>query len=219
MNSILERVKTICDAVQEENRQAITFKKLIGSTRRQFRRNDVDIILKTKKDRSLEYDCFYVHAFYDPGDDYENEISIEVLVYHNFNEAEQFKSTQIQEFLTQIYDAVVHELRHQHQSRKRKYQTYSDHAVEPYSKYLADPDELDAYALSIAIELLRHMPLSRAKKYMSRISVMSKMKTGSKLVSPNLNAYVVYFGQNSLIKKLSKKVYKHLETIDTNQIF
>lgn len=219
MNSILERVKKICDAVQDTSKQAITFKKLVGSVRRQFRLGDVDIIIKTKKETSLSIDEFYVVAFYDPHDDKQNETSIEVNVYHHFDDKESFKSSQITEFLTQIFDAVVHELRHQIQSQKRNYKTYSDHVTEPFSKYLADPDELDAYAFSIAIELLRAMPLQRAKMYMSRISIMSKMRKGQQLVSPNLNAYVGHFGKNPLLKKLSKKVYKHLETLDAELIF
>ena len=219
MNSILERVKKICDAVQDTNKQAVTFKKLAASVRKQFRIGQVDIVLKTKKDRNLSTDEFYIIAYYDAYEDKLNEISIEVNVYHHFDDTESFKAHQVQEFLTQIYDAVVHELRHQKQSQQRGYKTYSDHIVEPYSKYLADPDELDAYAFSIAIELLRAMPVQRAKRYMSRITVMSKMRSGETLISPNLHAYVSYFRRNPLLKKLAKKVYKHLETLDTTKIF
>jgi hypothetical protein len=96
---------------------------------------------------------------------------------------------------------------------------FSDHAIEPFSKYLADPDELDAYAYSITIELLRVMTKERAKKYMTRMTVLSKLKSGQAFVSPNLNAYVSYFKGNPLLKQLAKKVYKHLETVDKKHIF
>jgi hypothetical protein len=219
MNSVIERVNQVCQCVRTSVVGAISFKKLVCITRKQFKQHDVDLVIKTKTDKSLENDQFYVMAYYDPEDDYFNETSIEVVVYHNFDRFANFEKNQITEFLIQIFDAVVHELRHQLQSRQRQYEIYSDHLQEPFSAYLADPDELDAYALSIAIELLRTMPPSRAKRYMTRISVLSKMKQNNQLVSVNLNAYVSYFYNTELIKKLAKKVYKHLESIDRNNIF
>ncbi len=219
MNSILERVNLVCQCVRRAHPDAISFKQLVASTKKEFRMRDIDLVLKTKKDKSLEDDHFYVMAYYDPHDDFYNETPVEVIVYHNFEGDSKFFRAQITDFLIQIYDAVVHELRHQIQSRQRYFETYSDHSHEPFSKYLADPDELDAYALSIAIEILRIMPLERAKLYMTRLTVLSKMKNGSGYISPNLQAYVSHFHNNNILKKLSKKVYKHLESIDRNHIF
>lgn len=219
MNLILERVNTVCGNVRKINDNPITFKKLIGSIRREFRNCSIDLKIKTKKDKFLDQSAFYVNAFYDPEDDQNLETPIEVLVNHNFEPEDLFHEQQITEFLVQIYDAVVHELRHQQQSRRRNYQTYSDHAQEPFSKYLADPDELDAYSVSIAIELLRSMPTHRANRYMTRMAILSKLKNSSSLISPNLRAYVQHFNNNPLLKRLAKKVYKHLNSLDSNQIF
>lgn len=219
MNLILERVNSVCENVRKINDNPITFKKLIGSIRREFKKSDIDLKIKTKKDRDLEQSAFFVNAFYDPEDDRTHETPIEVLIHHSFDPNDLFHNHQISEFLVQIYDAVVHELRHQQQSRQRNYHTFSDHAQEPFSKYLADPDELDAYALSIAIELLRVMPVYRAQKYMTRMAVLSKLKHSAVLVSPNLRAYVQHFNNNPLLKRLAKKVYKHLNSLDSNQIF
>jgi hypothetical protein len=218
MNSIIERVNRACQSVRKAN-SAASFRKLVAVTQKEFKNNDIDLALKTKKDRSLESDHFYVMAYYDPEDDFNNETAIEVIVHHNFEGDNKFQCNQITEFLIQIFDAVVHEMRHQLQSSKRYFETYSEHAHEPFSKYLADPDELDAYAVSIAIELLRVMPPERAKRNMAKMSVLAKLKKGSALVSPNLQAYVSYFRNNGLLKKLAKKVYKNLESIDRNQIF
>jgi len=219
MNLILERVNAVCRNVQRISKTPITFKKLIGTTRKEFKNHDIDLVLKAKKDNNLDNDAFYVAAFYDPEDDFNNETPIEVLIHHNFSSKDQFREQQITELLIQIYDAVVHELRHQLQSRRREYETYSDHAQEPFSKYLADPDELDAYALSIAIEILRVMPVERAKRYMTKMTILSKMKTGTQLISPNLRAYVQHFNNNPLLKRLAKKINKHLISLDSNQIF
>ena len=219
MNLILERVNAVCQHVRESNTQGITFKKLIGSTRAEFKKRDFDLTIKTKKDKTLDPSEFYVNAFYDAEDDFNNETSIEVIIHHNFNDTDVFSQTQITDFLIQIYDAVVHEYRHQQQSLKRNYEVYSNHDQSPYNEYLTDPDEIDAYALSIAIELLRHMNKERAKRYMSRITIMAKMRQNNMLVSPNLKSYIDHFGLNNITKKISKKVYKHLEALDRRYIF
>lgn len=218
MNSTIERVNKVCQTVRKSYPLA-SFRKLLAATRKEFKNNDIDLAIKTKKDKSLEHDQFYVMAYYDPEDDFNNETAIEVVVYHNFVVDSKFQHNQITDFLIQIFDAVVHEMRHQMQSSQRYFETYSEHAHEPFSKYLADPDELDAYALSIAIELLRSMPAARAKRNMVKMTVLSRLKRGDMLVSPNLNSYTAYFKNNALLKKLAKKVYKHLETLDSRHIF
>jgi hypothetical protein len=143
---------------------------------------------------------------------------MEIIVYHRFRRCQKFETTQITNFLIQIYDAVVHEFRHQYQSQHRNYEHFSTNKS-GYAAYLADPDELDAYALSIAIELLRHLPKFRAKIYMTRLQTLSKMKGHGVLISPILNSYVGQFKNNPLLKRLSKKVYLHMENIDSALIF
>lgn len=219
MNSILERVNKACNNVRVAYTDPINFKKIIGAVRREFKREELDVSIKTKKDKTLNDHHFYVEAFYDAEEDFNSETPIEVYVYHNFNDTDLFEHRQITELLIQIFDAVTHEYRHQKQSQQREYIVYSDHAMEPYTKYLADPDELDAYAYSISLELLRVMSAERAKRYMTRLSVLGKLKSGQAFVSPNLNAYVSHFKNNPLLKRLAKKVYKHLETVDKKHIF
>ena len=219
MNVTLERVNLVCNHVRESNRHGVTFKKLIGFTRTAFKLRELDLNIKTKKDKFLSPAEFYVNAYYDAEDDFNSETPIEIIIHHNFNDTDVFNQTQITDFLIQIYDAVVHEYRHQQQSLKRNYEVYSDHDQSPYNEYLTDPDEIDAYALSIAIELLRHMNRERAKRYMSRITIMAKMRQNNMLVSPNLKSYIDHFGLNQITQKISKKVYKHLDSLDRRHIF
>jgi hypothetical protein len=219
MNSLLERVNAVCKNVRAGNHESISFKKLIGSVRTGFKEQNLDIDLKTKKDKNLARSNFYVLAYYDADSDFNNETPIEVIIHHNFSDLLQFKDVQTTELLVEIYDATVHELRHQQQSKHRKYENFSDHAESPYNKYLADPDELDAYAVSIAIDLLRVMSAQRAKRYMSKFSVLAKMRFGPVYVSTNLQAYVSHFHNNPLLNRLAKKVYKNLEMIDKRHIF
>ena len=219
MNSVLEYVNQVCKHVRDTNKQAVSFKKLVGSIRSSCKDRGLDLRIITKKDRTLESSQFYVNAYYDAEDDFNQETAIEIFVYHNFSDKDLFLTNQITEFLVQIYDATVHEFRHKHQSESRKYETYSNHDQSPFTDYLADPDELDAYAVSIAIELLRAIGKERAKRYMSRISILAKVRQGSNYISPNLKAYIDHFGLTLLTKKLAKKIYKHLDSLDKDQIF
>jgi len=219
MNIILERVYNVCKKVREDCPEQTTFKKLIGRTRNTFKLHNFDIAIKSKKDRDLDPDKWYVMAYYDSENDYNMDTAIEVIVYHNLKGDEPFGPHQVTSFLTEIFDATVHEFRHQYQSMRRDHNQYGEHFDTPYERYLADDDEMDAYAFSIAIELLRTMDADRAKKRMSRISVLSKMRTGSQFSSPQLRAYISHFGLNPLTKKLSKKIYYHLETIDKRYVF
>lgn len=219
MNAVLEHVNKICKHVRDTNCQSISFKKLIGSIRTTCREYGLDLKIITKKDRTLDENQFYVNAYYDAEDDFNQDTAIEIFVYHNFSDKDLFLTSQITEFLIQIYDATVHEYRHQVQSKSRHYEVYSNHDQSPFDDYLSDPDELDAYALSIAIEILRYMPKERAKKYLTRITILAKMRQGSNYLSPNLKAYMDYFGLDHRTKKLAKKIYKHLDSLDKDQIF
>ncbi len=219
MNTILERVNFVCRTVREVNQKGVTFKKLVISIRHILKQQGFDITVKTKKDKHLESFEFYINAYYDPEDDFNNETPIEVIIHHNFDDVSVFTNNQLTDFLIQIFDATVHEYRHQKQSASRNYQTYSSHPQSPYEEYLIDPDEIDAYAFSISVELLRHMSKDRAKRYMTRIKTLSKMRIGNVLVSPNLKAYIDYFGIDRTTKNLAKKVYKHIDRIDKNNIF
>jgi hypothetical protein len=219
MNIILERVYNVCRKVREDCPEQTTFRNLIGRTRNTFKLHDFDIAIKSKKEKDLDPDKWYIMAYYDSENDYNMDTAIEVIVHHNLKGDEQFGGHQVTAFLTEIFDATVHEFRHQYQSIRRNYNQYGEHFDTPYELYLADDDELDAYSFSIAIELLRTMDADRAKRRMSKISILSKMRTGSDYSSPQLRAYISHFGLNTLTKKLSKKIYYHLETIDKRWVF
>lgn len=219
MNIILERVYSVCKSVRESSPDITNFKKLITLTRKTFKDYNFDIAIRTKKDKSLDPDKWYVMAYYDSENDFNLDTAIEVIVHHNLIGTEEFGTHQVTMFLTEIFDATVHEFRHQYQSMRRDHNQYGAHADSPYEDYLADDDEVDAYAFSIAIELLRTMEPYRAKRNLGRISVMSKMRTGPNFSSPTLRAYIGHFGLTTLTKKLAKKIYYHLETLDKRYIF
>lgn len=217
----METVCSVCNSVRSNVKDGISFQKLITALRKEFRNQGFGITLKTQRDKKMDSEEFYVNAYYDPEDDKEGDISIEVIVHHNFADETIWDKKHITELLIQIFDATVHEFKHQRQSVKRKYLTYSNHDQEPYSAYLADPDEVDAYAISIAIELTRSLGKYRAMRYLAKFSGLCKLKFQGKFVSPSLSAYYGQFGtvEHPLMKKLSKKVYIRLRKIDTASIF
>jgi hypothetical protein len=219
MNSLIEQVNNVCQQVRLATKGSTTFKKLINRVRKEFKDHGLDLTVRTKKDKDLEPDRWYVMAYYDNENDLDGDTPIEVIIHHNLIGDEEFGLHHITNFLIEIYDATVHEFRHQHQSKLRNYKDYVDPVESPYKAYLESQDELDAYAFSIAIELLRFMSKERASRYMSKISIMSKMRKGSQYVSPTLCAYFGIFGLSPVTKNLAKKVYKHLQTVDTRYVF
>lgn len=219
MNSVIEHINQVCQYVRLQSQEPLSFKRLVTKTRSAFRKYNFDIAVKTKKDKSLGNDEFYVNAYYDPEEDEQSETPIEVIIHHNFDDTEQFNNAHTTDFLIQIFDAVVHEYKHRQQSIKRNFVQYIHPVNSPFEEYLADPDELDAYALSIAIELTRTIGVQRAKRNMHRISVLSKMRQGTCYISPNLRAYIAHFGLSEVTKKLAKKIYKHLNSLDKDQLF
>ena len=221
MNSILEQINTVCSKIRKDLKYPTTFKIILNNTRKEFRKAEIDLAIKSKRQKFLNYEEFYVNAYYDAEDDEIKETPIEVIIYHNFDNFFIWDNKHVSDLLIQIYDAVVHEIRHQRQSKKRNYVIYNETPHEPYGEYLSDPDELDAYAISIAIELCRNLGKWRALNYMSRFSALGKFKIQNQYVSPNLHAYISHFGDTKpdLIKKLAKKVYVRLKKIDMDYVF
>lgn len=223
MNSILETVCSVCNKVQANSKHGLTFPMILKALRKEFKIQNIELKIRSRRVKTLDTVEFYVHAYYDAFDDQQLDIPIEVIVNNNFDKEQLWDSTQVKNFLIQIYDAVVHEKKHQRQSRKRNYEQFWEHVDGGYHyhEYLQDPDELDAYALSIAIELCRNLGKHRAIRYMPKFTTLARMKTKDEYVSPNLNAYVAHFEKpiSPILRRLAKKVYVRLMKVDTDYIF
>ena len=223
MNSIMEAICLICNQVRYKTKQYTSFPKLLVELRRAFRNAGLDLKVKSQAKKFLATEEFYVNAYYDPEDDKNKDTPIEIIIYHNFDKDVIWSEKQITELLIQVFDATVHEYKHQRQSRKRGYKEFRERADadHEYRNYLQDPDELDAYALSIAIELCRTVGKFRALRYMPKFTTMARLKVKEEFVSPNLNAYVCHFEKptSPLLRRLAKKVYIRLMKVDTDHIF
>ena len=219
----METVCLVCNKVEANSKTGSTFPQVLKALRKEFKIHDIQLSIRSKKDKILDSTEFYVHAYYDAFDDRNLDIPIEVHVNNNFDKDQSWDSQQIKKFLIQVYDAVVHEKKHQRQSRKRNFEQYWDHhdAGYHYREYLQDPDELDAYAFSIAIELCRTLGKHRALRYMPKFTTLARMKINGEFASPNLHAYVSHFERpiSPILRKLAKKIYVRLKKIDTDYIF
>jgi hypothetical protein len=219
----METTCRVCNNVKQISKQGLSFHKLLTALRREFREQNFNLKIKTDRDKTLGDGEFYVNAYYDPEDDKNKEVPIEVVVHHHFDKDVIWQLNEVGDLLREIFDAVIHEFKHQRQSRKRKFHSYWDHTnpATDYTAYLSDPDEVDAYAVSIAIELCRNLGKYRALRYLSKISSLSRLKYNGRFVSPNLSTYVNIFGglEDPTIRLLAKKVYVRLQKIDTDCVF
>jgi hypothetical protein len=217
----METVCSVCNKVRTNSKSGLNFQKLLTILRREFREQNFNLKIKTERDKTLLPEEFYVNAYYDAEEDRNGDIPIEVVVHHNFDKDIIWVQKHVTDLLIQIFDAVVHEFKHQRQSIKRKYVVYSDYIKKPYKDYLEEDDEVDAYAISIAIELCRTLGKYRALRHIGKISMLSRLKFNDKFVSPCLAAYFGQFEnlQNPTLKRLSKKVYVRLQKIDTDSVF
>ena len=188
--------------------------------RKEFRIHGIDLDIRSHRRKSLDPAEYYVNAYYDCENDRNYDVAIEVIIYHNFKKKIDWDRYHTTELLIQIFDAVVHEYKHRRQSIKRKHKSYwfTSSVVE---EYLSDPDEIDAYAFSIAVELCRTVGKYRSLKYMSKLTALSRLKIKDRYVSPNLHGYIKVFRttEHPVITNLSKKIYKRLLKIDTDFIF
>jgi len=219
----METVCSICNRVRVNAKGGTSFHNLLKELRREFKKANIDLKIKSSAKKFLSTEEFYVNAYYDAEDDNDKETPIEVIIYHNFNKELVWDRKQVTDLLVQVFDAVIHEFKHQRQSRKREFKQFWGHvdAGYHYHEYLQDPDEIDAYALSIAIELCRTLGKHRALRYMPKITTLARLKVHDQFVSPNLNAYVTHFEKpfSPLLRRLAKKVYVRLQKVDTDFIF
>ena len=221
MNTLLS-VRKVCTDVMSSTSTGVKFRTLIAKIRKTFRLHDIELEIKTRLISKLEPNEFYVNAYYDQESDSQGDCAIEVIVYHNIKLDSTFEFTQLSQFLVQIYDAVTHEFRHREQGRRRHWKPNLRITDESDTRgYLSDPDEIDAYSLSIAVELIRNLGKQRSLTYLHRASRLANIRPKGLFASPTLFHYYRIFGdlQNKVLRKLVKKVFLNLQTLDESAIF
>lgn len=144
-------------------------------------------------------------------------INIELqLIMHSEDQPICINNTDWQFLAHQVEQTIAHEMIHRDQSRKRfivkggeSYPIYDDHLSEEDKRivYLSDPDEIDAYANDVALDLLKRYT------YMAAYARLREYKKITQEECPILCEYIDTFGWNSdTVHTLLKKALKRLET-------
>ena len=216
----MEKVCGVCTNVRINSKHGISFQKLLTLIRREFRKSDIELKIRSVRDKTLADEVFYTNGYYDPKEDRANECPIELVITHNFNKNILWYTSHTTSLLVQVFDTTVHELRHMRQFRKRKFLA-GKHRQPGHKEYLSDPDEIDAYSISIATELCRGLGKHRAIRYLHNHSILSRFKLGDNFVSPCLGMYRAEFPnpKDPVMKQLTKKIYVRLQKVDTDNIF
>lgn len=151
-----------------------------------------------------------INAYYDPELDEKGKISIELILVTNPNDNHLILDQYLwQLFINRLADSLAHELIHMYQARRREFLHVENRArrgleLDENLEYLSDMDEIDAYAFNISTELREHS---------NPLLILNNPAAVSVNDSINLWAYIQAFSQNiqePTIKRLLKKVYKHL---------
>ena len=84
MNAIMELVCAVCNNIRSSTKQGLEFKQLLNRTRKEFKLSNIDIKVRSVRDKHLLEEVFYVNGYYDPEDDRSEECPIELIITHNF---------------------------------------------------------------------------------------------------------------------------------------
>jgi len=149
-----------------------------------------------------------ITAHYNSDKDENCKISIELILITNpYDQYLIFDKELFDQFSIRLADTLAHELIHMRQSRARDYKHIeykNNEELQTDSEYLSNPDEIDAFAYGIAVEL-KNLP--------NPLKKLSNPKTITIKDSANLWTYVKTFSNddtNTILKKLYKKIYKYL---------
>jgi len=160
-----------------------------------------------------------MNAFFDPEEDADDEISIEVqLIFNNKDKTIVLSNEGWTWLVNTIISSLTHEMIHQKQYRARGHIkgkqftkfTSSEKNVQGAQGYLGNTDEIEAYGYNIASHLLLNFSFDDATKFLRNPS-KDLLKH-----SPDLFGYMVAFQMDTnhpVIKRLLKKTFFYLNKL------
>jgi len=166
-----------------------------------------------------------ISAHYEPDFDEEGDIAIFIKILFSEEGPASFtwSDNSKKYFLNKLKDALKHEVLHMKQFRNRGFHpgsdgyegTDSDEENAQEKEYMSRPDEIEAYAMNIGDEFIRKVGKDGAVDLlrMAKKTAQFKNKVGQ-FLSPDLLAYFALFNfdsDNSVIKRLLKKIYQHIQ--------
>jgi len=154
-------------------------------------------------------------AAYEQDDDEDGEIPFEITLVFSDKE-DRMTVNDPNPLINRILDMMKHEMIHQKQARARDFEDHTqgkDNRNMNY-EYMSRPDEIEAYAMNIADELVRKTDKDSAIALLRMANKTSQFKDEmGNFLSPDLFAYMGMWNFDSkhpVIKRLLKKIYQYI---------
>jgi len=154
-------------------------------------------------------------AAYEQDDDEDGEIPFEITLVFS-NKEDRMTVQDPNPLINRILDMMKHEMIHQKQARARDFEQYTqgkDSRNQNY-EYMSRPDEIEAYAMNIADELVRKTDKASAIALLRMANKTAQFKDEMvNFLSPDLFAYMGMWNFDSkhpVIKRLLKKIYQYI---------
>jgi hypothetical protein len=154
-------------------------------------------------------------AAYEQDDDEDGEIPFEItLVFSDKDKRIKIDNPDV--LVTRVLDMLKHEMIHQSQARSRDFEPHGlgkDRRDSNY-EYMSRTDEIEAYAMNIADELVRKADKDGALQLLRMANKTAQFKDEmGRLLSPDLFAYMAMWNfdtTNPILKRLLKKIYQYI---------
>ena len=154
-------------------------------------------------------------AAYEQDDDEDGEIPFEITLVFSDKE-DRMAVNDPNPLINRILDMMKHEMIHQKQARARDFEDHTqgkDNRNMNY-EYMSRPDEIEAYAMNIADELVRQVGKEDAIALLRMANKTAQFKDEmGNFLSPDLFAYMGMWNFDSkhpVIKRLLKKIYQYI---------
>ena len=179
--------------------------------------NNMGDIARIEMERSPNVDKgdMNASAAYEQEDDEEGDIPFEITLVFSDKE-DRMTVTNPKPLIQRVLDMMKHEMMHQSQARARDFEDHSQGKDRRNisTEYMSRGDEIEAYAMNIADELVRKVDKDGALQLLRMAGKTAQFKDEmGNLLSPDLNAYMSiwnYDSKHPVIKRLLKRVYQFI---------
>jgi len=179
--------------------------------------NNMGDIARIEMERSPNVDQgdMNASAAYEQDDDEDGEIPFEITLVFSDKE-DRMTVTNPKPLVQRILDMMKHEMIHQSQARARDFEDHSQGTDRSNlsTEYMSRGDEIEAYAMNIADELIRKVDKDGAMQLLRMAGKTAQFKDEmGNLLSPDLHAYMSiwnYDSKHPVIKRLLKRIYQFI---------
>ena len=179
--------------------------------------NNMGDIARIEMERSpnVEKGDMNASAAYEQEDDEDGEIPFEITLVFSDKEG-RMTVTNPKPLVQRILDMMKHEMIHQSQARARDFEDHSQGTDRRNisTEYMSRGDEIEAYAMNIADELVRKVDKDGALQLLRMAGKTAQFKDEmGNLLSPDLHAYMSiwnYDSKHPVIKRLLKRIYQFI---------